>query len=128
MGEIKNIPTWFEHQNPLVSAVNHVSALSEKLNWVGIYLLKDEFLILGPFVGAETEHTRIPVGRGICGRAVAENRDLNIPDVAAEENYIACSLSTRSELVVLIRDPSGRVVAQLDIDSDTRNAFSAELE
>jgi len=81
--------------------------------------------VLGPYVGAATDHVRIPVGRGVCGTAVAEDRDINVPDVREIENYIACSVGTRSELVVLIRAPeSGRVLGQLDLDSDRVAAFT----
>ncbi len=93
-----------------------------------IYLLNGDTLELGPFIGAPTEHTRIKVGIGVCGTAVARNEDLNVPDVTASDNYLACSVETQSELVVLIRHHDGRVLGQIDIDSHTRNAFSLELE
>lgn len=107
----------------LEDAVRDVRGISPKFHWVGVYLLNGDVLELGPFVGAPTEHTRIPVGVGVCGTAVAEDRDLNIPDVNACSNYLACSTETRSELVVLIRTPDGRVVGQIDIDSHEAAAF-----
>ena len=107
-------------------AVGEIEAASGRYDWVGVYLLDGDELELHNYVGAETEHTRIPVGRGVCGTAVAENRDINVPDVRALDNYIACSLDTRSEIVVLIRTPAGgRVVGQLDLDSDREAAFTA---
>ncbi|HUP57929.1 MAG TPA: GAF domain-containing protein [Bdellovibrionota bacterium] len=94
---------------------------------MGIYLLKGQgpkaMLELGPFIGAKTEHTRIKVGQGVCGTAVARNADMNVPDVKQADHYLACSLDTQSELVVLIRNKSGRILGQIDIDSHTPAAF-----
>jgi L-methionine (R)-S-oxide reductase len=112
----------------LETAVRGLARFSPKFNWVGVYLLNGDVLELGPYVGAKTEHTTIPVGRGVCGTAVAENRDLNVPDVSQTSNYLACSLETRSELVVLIRDRAHKVVAQIDIDSHSTNAFGPAEE
>jgi len=87
------------------------------------YMLHDGELVLEAFSGRETEHTRIPVGRGVCGTAVATGEDQNVPDVAALGNYLACNLETKSELVVLIR--RGRTtLGQLDIDSDVPAGFT----
>jgi L-methionine (R)-S-oxide reductase len=95
-----------------------------KANWVGIYWLQGEELVLGPYVGAPTEHTRIPVGRGVCGTAMAERRDQIVADVREVENYLACSATTRSEMVVLIHC-MGKVIGQVDMDSDEVGAFGA---
>lgn len=94
-------------------------------DWTGIYLLVDETLVIGPFAGSDTEpeHSLIRVGEGVCGTAVTENETQIVEDVRELDNYLACSLSTRSELVVLIRD-GGRIVGQFDVDSDTVGAFS----
>jgi L-methionine (R)-S-oxide reductase len=121
-------PVWYDPVTPLGSAVRYLSTLSPLFNWVGIYLLRGNHLELGPFLGAPTEHKRIRVGVGVCGTAVAENADQNVPDVQARENYLSCSRETRSELVVLIRDRSGKTVGQVDIDSHTVNAFGTEEE
>lgn len=107
----------------LQESVRLIEAAEEDYDWVGIYLLEDDVLDLHNYIGEETEHTRIAVGDGVCGTAVAEDRNLNIPDVGAIENYIACSIGTASEIVVLIRTPEGEVVGQLDLDSDRRAAF-----
>jgi GAF domain-containing protein len=123
-----NWPAWYQPESPLGSAVRYVAGLSPKFDWVGIYVLKGKHLELGPFIGAPSEHTRIPVGKGVCGAAVAENADQNIPDVHAHQNYLACSLETRSELVVLVRDPQGGILGQIDIDSHTPAAFGREEE
>jgi GAF domain-containing protein len=90
--------------------------------WTGVYWLDGDALNLGPFVGPATEHVRIPVGTGVCGTAVAEDRDQVVDDVRKRPNYLACSTRTRSEIVVLIRS-KGRVVGQIDVDSDRVAAF-----
>ena len=80
----------------LQEAVRQIEVSSDRYDWVGIYLLDDGFLTLHNFVGEPTEHTRIAVGHGVCGTAVAEDRDINVPDVRELDNYIACSIGTRS--------------------------------
>jgi GAF domain-containing protein len=122
------MPVWYQPSAPLGSAARYVASLSPKFNWVGIYVLKGKNLELGPFIGKPTEHRRIPVGKGVCGMAVAKNRNLNVPDVSQEPNYLACSLETKSELVVLIRDRKGKILGQIDIDSHTPRAFSTQDE
>ena len=110
-------------------AVERIHRAGASYDWVGIYMLDGDELVLHNFIGEPTEHTRIPVGRGVCGTAVAERRDINVPDVDELENYLACSAGTRSEIVVLIRaGDDGRILGQIDIDSDTRAAFGPEDE
>jgi L-methionine (R)-S-oxide reductase len=107
----------------LTAAVEGLSRVNPKFHWTGIYeLFSDNMLRLGPFVGSPTDHVFIGVGNGVCGTAVAERRNLNIPDVRRVDNYLACSVETRSELVVLIRSGE-RIHAQIDIDSHEVNAF-----
>jgi L-methionine (R)-S-oxide reductase len=107
----------------LEAAVEGVHALDPRFHWTGVYeLFPDDVLRLGPFIGAPTDHVFIGVGRGVCGTAVAEKRNMNIPDVRRVENYLACSSETRSELVVLIRHGE-RIFAQIDIDSHEVAAF-----
>ena len=107
----------------LETAVRQLHAMNPRFDWTGIYeLFPDQVLRLGPFVGSPTDHVFIGVGKGVCGTAVAEGRNMNIPDVRQESNYLACSTETRSELVVLIR--SGETIhAQIDIDSHQVGAF-----
>jgi len=107
----------------LETAVRGVHQLDSRFHWTGIYeLFPDDVLRLGPFIGAPTEHCFIGVGKGVCGSAVAEKRNMNIPDVSLHTNYLPCSSETKSELVVLIR--SGDVIhAQIDIDSHQLAAF-----
>ena len=83
--------------------------------------------VLGPFIGPPTEHVRIPRGRGLCGRAVREEKDLNVGDVASQPEYLACSADDRTDLIVLVRD-RGEIVGQIDIDSREAGRFSPEHE
>ncbi len=95
-------------------------------NWTGFYMLDTndpETLVLGPFRGAPTEHVRIPVNEGICGAAVAQNNTVVVDDVNSDPRYLACSLNTKSEIVVPVR-ANGAVVGEIDIDSHDHAAFS----
>jgi L-methionine (R)-S-oxide reductase len=94
---------------------------------VYLYMLHGDQLILEAFAGRKTDHTRIPVGVGVCGTAVASGQDQNVPDVRVVENYLACNAWTRSELVVLIRRGL-TILGQIDIDSDLPDPFTAEEE
>jgi len=110
----------------LTEAVRRLHESNSRFDWTGIYeLYPDGMLRLGPFVGVPTEHVFISVGEGVCGSAVAAGKNMNIPDVSKAENYQACSATTKSELVVLIRDEE-TIFAQIDIDSDQFDAFSDE--
>lgn len=97
--------------------------------WVGFYFMDHERqqLHLGPFTGKPTDHTVIPFGKGICGQVALSGTTYIAEDVQQETNYIACSLEVQSEIVVPLY-VQGKLVAQLDIDSDTPNAFTAEDE
>ena len=107
-------------------AVELLHGSNPRFHWTGIYeLYPDNVLRLGPFLGAPTDHVFIAVGRGVCGTAVAEKRNINVPDVRQAPNYLACSSETRSELVVLIRS-GNRIYAQIDIDSHELNAFDRD--
>ena len=115
-----------ELESILTRAVELLHESNARFHWTGIYeLFPDNFLRLGPFVGAPTDHVFIAVGRGVCGTAVAERRNLNIPDVSKATNYLACSAATKSELVVLIRKED-KIYAQIDIDSHELNAFDSD--
>ena len=92
-------------------------------SWIGIYLLEGDDLVLGPWKGPQaTEHVRIPVGQGVCGAAASSGRTEMVDDVNADPRYLACFPSTRSEIVVPI-EHEGRVVGEIDIDSDRVAAF-----
>ncbi|UOK42696.1 MULTISPECIES: GAF domain-containing protein [Flavobacterium] len=98
-------------------------------DWVGFYFADHETktLHLGPYVGAETDHTVIPFGKGICGQVAESNANFVVPDVKAQDNYIACSLTVKSEIVVpLFVD--GKNIGQIDIDSHVLDPFTKEDE
>ena len=106
----------------------------EVCDWIGIYYKesylyknKSEYtdLVLGPYIGEETEHIRIPLDRGFCGMALREERTVNVEDVTLDSRHIACSLKTKSELVIPIADNN---VAELDIDCNRLRAFTADLQ
>jgi L-methionine (R)-S-oxide reductase len=97
-------------------------------NWSGIYRLENETLLLDEYVGAETDHAQIAIGVGVCGTAVAEDRNQVIEDVRNLTNYLACSTQTRSEIVVLIRDLEGATLGQIDVDGHQVGAFGASDE
>ncbi|MDR3676308.1 MAG: GAF domain-containing protein [Acidobacteriota bacterium] len=92
-------------------------------HWVGVYLLEGEELVLGPYIGKPTEHTRIPLHQGICGAAASTGRTLIVDDVKSDPRYLACSLETRSEIVVPIKQQD-RILGEIDIDSDQPAAFT----
>jgi len=93
--------------------------------WVGIYLLEGEELVLGPFLGKPSPHTRIPLNRGICGAAASQKATIVVDDVNADPRYLACSLETRSEIVVPIM-LGDDVLGEIDIDSDKLAAFGPD--
>lgn len=107
----------------------------EVCDWIGIYY-KESYLhkidstdlVLGPFIGEPTDHVKISIDRGFCGMALREERTVNVDDVTKDSTHIACSIKTRSELVVPIADKEGRYVAELDIDCNRLRAFTPELE
>ncbi len=105
-----------------------VKILKENLDyysWVGIYLLEGNELVLGPYLGKPSPHTRIPLNRGICGAAASQGKSIIIPDINADSRYLACSLETRSEIVVPIMKEN-KVFGEIDIDSDKPDAFSQD--
>jgi GAF domain-containing protein len=111
----------------LALAAERIQAAGSPYTSVYLYMLSGDELVLEAHAGRETEHRRIPVGKGVCGTAVATGKDQNIGDVRAIENYIACNLFTRSELVVLIRR-GDRILGQIDVDSDAPDPFTPEEE
>ena len=96
-------------------------------NWTGFYFKNGdkEELILGPYVGAETDHTVIPFGKGICGQVAVSNETFVVPDVHEQDNYLSCSIDTKAEIVVPIIK-NGENIGQIDIDSHTLDPFTAE--
>jgi L-methionine (R)-S-oxide reductase len=108
-------------------AAEKIRAAGSPYTSVYLYMLHGNELVLEAHAGRNTDHTRIPVGVGVCGTAVALGKDQNVPDVRAVENYLACNSWTRSELVVLIRRGS-LILGQIDIDSDVPDPFTAGEE
>lgn len=110
-------------------AVRSLAGSDDRISWVGVYLLREsgEELWLHNYVGGPTEHAVIKVGEGVCGTAVAEKANQNVPDVTAVDNYLACDPDVKSELVVLIR-AGDEIFGQLDLDSEEEAAFTEEDE
>jgi GAF domain-containing protein len=112
----------------LLSICNLLSEEVETFDWVGFYFADPDGkkeLILGPYVGEPTDHTRIPFGKGICGQVAISHETFVSQNVHEEDNYIACSVDVQSEIVVpIIKD--GEFVAQIDIDSNTRGSITKE--
>ncbi|MCF7559073.1 GAF domain-containing protein [Sabulilitoribacter multivorans] len=98
-------------------------------NWVGFYFRNGnkEELKLGPYVGEPTDHTIIPFGKGICGQVAVSNQNFVVPDVAAQDNYIACSITVKAEIVIPIF-VNGKNIGQIDIDSNTPDPFTENDE
>ncbi|MGE0439758.1 MAG: GAF domain-containing protein [Gemmatimonadales bacterium] len=114
-------------QGLLQLAADRIQAAGPPYTSVYLYMLHGDILELEAFTGRETDHTRIPVGKGVCGTAVATGQDQNVGDVRAIGNYLACNLDTRSELVVLIRRGE-TILGQIDVDSDVPDPFTSEEE
>ena len=110
------------------TALQRIAAFLQKevkhYDWFGFYLTVpgERQLALGPYEGASTDHLRIPFGRGICGQAAEREETVLVDDVTAESNYLACSLETKSEIVVPIMEGE-RVLGEIDIDSHIKAAF-----
>jgi len=131
----------FEELKPKITKITSDSVISreEKLlkicqmlqdsinyyNWVGFYFANPEAktLHLGPYVGAPTDHTVIPFGKGICGQVAVSNENFVVPDVTAQDNYIACSFTVKSEIVVPLF-VNGKNIGQIDIDSHVLDSFT----
>ena len=108
-------------------AVKDIAAADDRFDWVGVYLLNSEenVLWLHNYVGRPTPHSKIPVGDGVCGSAIAEGKNTNVPDVSAVDSYIVCDPRVKSEMVVLIRGDD-EIFGLIDIDSRTAEAFTDE--
>ena len=112
-------------EEKLLKICELLSSSVEYYNWVGFYFANHETktLHLGPYVGAETDHAIIPFGKGICGQVAVSNANFVVPDVAAQDNYIACSFTVKSEIVVPLF-VNGQNIGQIDIDSHVLNPFT----
>ena len=113
-------------EEAMTCAVEVLKARLSHYSWVGIYEMTpagDE-LVLGPFLGTPSPHVRIPLNRGICGAAASEKQTIVVDDVNGDPRYLACSLETKSEIVVPILD-GDKVYGEIDVDSDQPAAFTA---
>ena len=119
--------TSLSRDEKLLSVCQLLSNSISYYNWVGFYFANHESktLHLGPYVGAETDHTVIPFGKGICGQVAVSNENFVVPDVAAQDNYIACSFTVKSEIVVPLF-VNGENIGQIDIDSHKKDPFTEE--
>jgi len=118
----------FDNKNPLQYTVNFLRNRVDKYNWVGIYMVEDDDLVLRAWDGPEaTEHVRIKIGEGICGLAAKEQFTVVVPDVSKDSRYIACFPNTKSEIVVPIFN-NGKVIGEIDIDSDLIDPFDKKDE
>ena len=128
---VKALHGAFCHDTPrqdlLQRAATKIREAGSPYTGVYMYMLHGDTLELEAFAGRPTDHTTIPIGTGICGRAVAEMQDLNVPNVKEAGGYLACSIETKSELVVLIRRHD-EILGQIDVDSDMVDGFNTEEE
>jgi GAF domain-containing protein len=111
-------------QSAMRQAVQLLKDGIPEYTWVGIYLMDGNELVLGPYLGKPSPHTRIPLGNGICGAAATEKATIVVDDVNADPRYLACSIETKSEIVVPIMT-GDEVLGEIDIDSDRPAAFGA---
>lgn len=119
----------FSRDEKLLNICKLLNENIEYYNWVGFYFANHDTktLHLGPYVGAETDHTVIPFGKGICGQVAVSNENFVVPDVSAQDNYIACSFTVKSEIVVPLF-VNGINIGQIDIDSHVIDPFTEEDE
>lgn len=126
---VKRLHSGFNHEMPrkelLTLAAELIREAGAPYTSVYLYMLHGQELVLEAWSGRDTEHDRIPVGKGVCGTAVATGEDQNVGDVQGRENYIACNLFTKSELVVLIRRGQ-TILGQIDVDSDVLDPFTPD--
>jgi GAF domain-containing protein len=107
----------------LNEAVSLLKSNFSHYNWVGIYLMEGEELVLGPYLGKPSPHTRISLDKGICGAAARQKKTIIVRDVAKDTRYLACSPETKSEIVVPIMK-GDKPLGEIDVDSDTKDAFT----
>ena len=112
----------------LTEVVNFLFYYFNHYSWIGIYIVKGNNLILGPWKGPHaTEHIKIPIGQGICGAAAASGKTELIDDIKKDTRYLSCFVSTKSEIVVPIKK-NGKIIGEIDIDSDKKGAFSTKIK
>lgn len=119
-----------QRDEKLLAICNLLDQNVDVFDWTGFYMAdphEDRMLVLGPYVGEETDHTRIPYGTGICGQAAQTLKTFVVQDVSSADNYLACSVDVKSEIVVPIMK-GDKFIGELDIDSHTKDAITPELK
>lgn len=107
----------------LKKSVELIDNFSSNFNWTGFYLLKDNILEIGPYIGDKTSHTKIELNKGICGAAASQKKSIIVDDVNSDHRFLACSITTRSEIVIPLMD--GEIcLGEIDIDSNKPNNFT----
>jgi GAF domain-containing protein len=115
-----------QNSNILEEAIDLLYKMFEKYNWIGIYIIKNNYLLLGPWRGEQaTEHIRIPVGKGVCGSAAKTGKTEIVNDVNNDKRYLSCFVSTKSEIVVPIKK-NDIIIGEIDIDSDYLESFDSK--
>lgn len=125
--KIDGIISEFKNSQVLQEIIDFLYENFEKYSWLGIYIVRGDDLTLGPWQGEHaTEHTKIPIGQGICGYVANSGKTEVVSDVSKDDRYLACFISTRSEIVVPIKK-NDVVISEIDIDSDLPNAFNTDF-
>ncbi|UCG63027.1 MAG: GAF domain-containing protein [Candidatus Zixiibacteriota bacterium] len=109
----------------LTAAVQLIDDFSDGYNWTGFYMMRGDILEVGPYVGPETPHTKIELNSGICGAAATQKESIVVDDVNADPRFLACSVTTRSEIVVPLMD-GNRCLGEIDIDSNQPAFFDQQ--
>ena len=117
------IATLNNHEAILRKAAELIDAFSDGFNWTGFYMMKDGHLEVGPYIGPETPHTRIELNEGICGAAASRKESVVVDDVNADPRFLACSITTKSEIVVPLMD-GDQCLGEIDIDSNQTEFFT----
>ncbi len=107
----------------LQAAAELIDGYSEDFNWTGFYMMRDGILEVGPYIGPKTDHVKIELDAGICGAAAFKKESIIVDDVRSDPRFLACSISTRSEIVVPLMDGE-TCIGEIDIDSDNPHNFS----
>lgn len=113
----------YSEEDILRSAIELIDAYSDGYNWTGFYMLKNGILEVGPYVGPETPHTKIELNSGICGAAASQKKSVLVDDVNADPRFLACSITTKSEIVVPLMD-GDNCLGEIDIDSNQPAFFT----
>ncbi|RKX17197.1 MAG: GAF domain-containing protein [Candidatus Zixiibacteriota bacterium] len=109
----------------LKTAIELIDSFSEDFNWTGVYMMRGNILEVGPYIGPETEHKKIELNKGICGAAASKKESIIVDNVHDDDRFLACSLTTRSEIVVPLMD-SNRCLGEIDIDSNHPSNFKKD--